>query len=108
MDSVELVMAYEESFGIAIPDAAAGKMRTPRDVIEWLVAAQERGELFQPKPDWWLTKLIRSEPPSVGPQRHLTRAEITDEVRRQTLDVLGLAPDRYSEEARFIEDLGID
>jgi len=34
LDSVELVIAYEEAFGISIPDAVASEMRTPRDVID--------------------------------------------------------------------------
>lgn len=107
MESVELAMAYEESFGVSIPDAAAEKMRTPHDVIEWLVAAQERGEFFHPKPASWVTKLFRSEPFRPGSQRQLSRSEIADEVRRRTLDILGLPPDRYAEDARFIEDFGI-
>ena len=36
LDSVELVMAFEEAFGVAIEDAEAAKMITPRDVILYL------------------------------------------------------------------------
>ena len=38
LDSVELVMALEEEFGTEIPDAAAERMRTPRDVIDFFAA----------------------------------------------------------------------
>lgn len=38
LDSVELVMAFEEVFQISIADLEAEKMRTPRDVIECIVA----------------------------------------------------------------------
>jgi hypothetical protein len=38
LDAVELVMAYEEAFGIEIPDREASEMRTPRDVIEFVQA----------------------------------------------------------------------
>jgi len=41
LDSVELVMAFEEAFGVAIEDAEAAKMITPRDVILYIV--QNRG-----------------------------------------------------------------
>ena len=41
LDSVELVIAFEEAFGVAIEDAAAEKMRTPRDVIDFI--ARHRG-----------------------------------------------------------------
>ncbi len=37
MDGVELVMAFEEAFGIDIPDAAASEMITPRDTIKYIV-----------------------------------------------------------------------
>lgn len=41
LDSVELVLAFEEAFGVAIEDAVAEKMRTPRDVIDFV--EQHRG-----------------------------------------------------------------
>lgn len=41
LDSVELVMAFEEEFGIRIPDAAAAAMLTPRDVIDFVIKARE-------------------------------------------------------------------
>ncbi|MBV9109977.1 MAG: hypothetical protein JO306_11265 [Gemmatimonadetes bacterium] len=36
LDAVELVMAWEETFGIAIPDEVAARFRTPREVTDWL------------------------------------------------------------------------
>ena len=36
LDSVELVIAFEEAFGVAIEDAIAEKMRTPGDVIDFV------------------------------------------------------------------------
>lgn len=44
LDSVELVMAFEEEFGISIPDSAAGKMMTPRHVIDFVQEARARVE----------------------------------------------------------------
>lgn len=35
LDTVELVMNFEEGFGIAIPDEEAARMRTPRDVLQY-------------------------------------------------------------------------
>jgi hypothetical protein len=37
LDSVEFVIALEETFGVEISDADATRMRTPRDVIEHLL-----------------------------------------------------------------------
>lgn len=40
LDSVELVMAFEEEFGISIPDSAAENMLTPRHVIDFVLDAR--------------------------------------------------------------------
>eukprot|EP01114_Cavostelium_apophysatum_P010048 TRINITY_DN2343_c0_g1_i1.p1 TRINITY_DN2343_c0_g1~~TRINITY_DN2343_c0_g1_i1.p1 ORF type:complete len:142 (+),score=15.72 TRINITY_DN2343_c0_g1_i1:846-1271(+) len=37
LDSVEVVMAFEDEFAIEIPDTDADKFRTPKDVINYLV-----------------------------------------------------------------------
>jgi len=36
LDTVELVMALEEEFGIEIPDEAAEKIATVKDAVEYL------------------------------------------------------------------------
>lgn len=36
LDTVELVMAFEEEFDIEIPDEDAEKIRTVRDVVDYL------------------------------------------------------------------------
>lgn len=36
LDTVELVMAFEEEFNVEIPDDAAEKIRTVKDAIEFL------------------------------------------------------------------------
>ena len=36
LDTVELVMAFEEEFGIEIPDDAAEKIRTVQDAIDYI------------------------------------------------------------------------
>jgi acyl carrier protein len=41
LDTVELVMAFEEEFDIEIPDEDAEKIRTVRDVVEYLNAHLE-------------------------------------------------------------------
>ena len=39
LDTVELVMAFEEEFEIEIPDDAAEKIQTIKDAIEFIEAA---------------------------------------------------------------------
>ena len=36
LDTVELVMAFEEKFGIEIPDDAAEKIQTVKDAIDFI------------------------------------------------------------------------
>jgi acyl carrier protein len=36
LDTVELVMAFEEEFGIEIPDEAAENIRTVKDAVEYI------------------------------------------------------------------------
>ncbi len=41
LDVVELVMAFEEEFGVEIPDEAAEKIATVKDAVEFLKSNQE-------------------------------------------------------------------
>jgi PIN domain nuclease of toxin-antitoxin system len=68
---------YEDEFGVAITDAAAAKMRTPRDVIDY-VAARVNG---------------------------ITRDEIAERVRRITIEQLGDVA--YAEDKLFVQDMGV-
>ena len=36
LDTVELVMAFEEAFGIEVPDEDAEKMTTVKDAVEYI------------------------------------------------------------------------
>jgi acyl carrier protein len=38
LDTIELVMAFEEAFGIEIPDEDAEKIRTVKNAIEYIEA----------------------------------------------------------------------
>jgi hypothetical protein len=38
LDGVELVMAFEEAFGVAIPDEVASEMITPRQTIDYVAS----------------------------------------------------------------------
>lgn len=80
LDGVELVMAYEEEFGVSITDPAAARMLTPRDVVDYLVPRVEGR----------------------------TRDDIAAAVRRITVEQLGLDDDEYGEDKRFVQDMGAD
>ena len=38
LDTIELVMAFEEAFGIEIPDEAAEKIKTVMDAVDYVEA----------------------------------------------------------------------
>lgn len=38
LDTVELVMAFEEAFGLEIPDEDAEKIRSVKDAIDYIVS----------------------------------------------------------------------
>ena len=41
LDTIELVMAFEEAFGIEIPDEDAEKIKTVQNAIEYVQAQQK-------------------------------------------------------------------
>jgi acyl carrier protein len=43
LDTVELIMAFEEEFGMEIPDEDAEKLRTVADAIEYISSNQQKG-----------------------------------------------------------------
>ena len=84
LETVELVLAWEEEFHIEITDADAEKCPTPRDVcdlVERKLASERRPE---------------------------ERSEIDRLVKLITLEMTGIKDAEFSFDARFIEDLGID
>ena len=42
LDIVELIMAFEEEFGIEIPDEAAEKIKTVQDVVTYIDQNKEK------------------------------------------------------------------
>jgi acyl carrier protein len=42
LDTIELVMAFEEAFGIDIPDEDAEKIKTVQNAIEYVAAQKEK------------------------------------------------------------------
>jgi len=79
LDAVELIMAYEDAFGVQFTDEDAARMRTPGDVIDFVASRREQV---------W------------------SRDEIARTVKQITLAQLGDVP--YGEDQKFVEDLGVD
>ena len=77
LDSVEMVMGWEEAFGISIADAEAEKLRTPREAIDLI--ASKLGARDMPR-SGCLTlrafhRLRRSMVSAAGVQRAVVRPE---------------------------------
>lgn len=76
-------MAYEYEFGIKIDNAAAEKMITPRDVIDFI------------------------EEKLTGKPERLGRAQIAAVVKQITIEQLGLPESEYGEDKEYVRDFGI-
>ena len=88
LDSVELVMAFEEAFGVPIPDADAQKMLTPRAVIDFVESYRGLDSLLPP-------------------QNKPTRPEIAETVKRLVIEQLGIPEAVYDENKEFVRDFGM-
>jgi acyl carrier protein len=85
LDSVELVMAVEEHFGISIPDDDASTLVTVGKLYNWVVS-----------------ELHRLKRPGVDP------TVVFNELRQLICDQLGVSADRVVSGARFVQDLNVD
>ena len=84
LDSVDLVMEFEEAFEITIPDADAEKLHTVGDVTNYVTAR------------------LAAE------GRPRDRDFVYAMVCVVTCDQCGVTLDQLTEQTSFIEDLGID
>jgi acyl carrier protein len=84
LDSVELVMAFEEQFEIAIPNEVAEKLQTVGDVVDYVTAR------------------LAAE------GRPRSRDDVLVWVNIITCDQCGTRLDELTESTSFVKDLGID
>ena len=89
LDSVELVMGFEERFGIVISDEEAITLITPAAVID-LIAKKIPFDAETADQVTW------------------TRDQIASEVKFLVMAQLGIKEADYWEEAEFVRDLGVD
>lgn len=79
LDTVELVMAFEEAFGIDIPNATAERLETPRHVVDYLctvVPVAPSGPCVVQQTFFRLRRALR---PAVGVKPRLrTRTHVRD------------------------------
>ena len=85
LDSVEIILAAEEEFGIEIPDADAARMITVGDLQAFIVVESRR--LGRPDRD---------------------ADDIFARLRAIICRQLGVKPEAVVPAARFVKDLGVD
>ncbi len=83
LDLVEMVIRIEEEFEITIPDEIAVTLVTPRTVIDYLMSQ-----------------------PQIN--KNLSRDYVATTVWLLLEDELGIERAFYTEDSRFIEDMGAD
>ena len=84
MESVELVLAWEEDFDISIPDEAAATFDTPRDVGDYI------------------ERILISE------GRALPREEVDRIIKVVVIEMLALPESIYGLDVKFVEEMGVD
>lgn len=80
LDTVELLMAFEEKFGISIPDEAATRLTTPRKVTDYITS-------------------------KVG-DRGMTREQVAAIVRQVIENQT--ATSNFSDDDHFVNDMNLD
>lgn len=73
LDSVELVMAFEERFAITIPDEEAEKMVTPRHVIDYIYSQVQHSDANTCLSQRSFYRLRRALQNEFGLERHAVR-----------------------------------
>jgi acyl carrier protein len=83
LDLVETVIRIEDEFEITIPDEISATLTTPRQVIDYLMTRPEVGEKW-------------------------SRDYVAISVWLILEDEAGIKREDYTEDSRFIEDMGMD
>lgn len=83
LDAVEIVMRVEEEFEISISDEDAATIRTPRQLIDYLIARRE-----------------------LAGKR--SRDAVAESIWQILEGELGIRRTNFTEDSRFVEDMGMD
>jgi len=80
LDTVELVMAFEEKFGISIPNEVAAELTTPRKVTDYVMIT--------------------------GNAKGMTRDEVAAIVRKVIEETTAVSD--FHEDSHFVDDMNLD
>jgi len=87
LDIVELVISWEEEFGIDIPNGVAATLETPGKAIDWIYETLNTRTATESSPIW-------------------THDQVKQVVRRLIMEQTGVK--EFSDEDEFVRDLGLD
>ncbi len=87
LQSVELVMAFEEEFEVEIPDDEAERIVTVGEARDCIV-----GKL----------RARAEDPDAVDPE------EVWSRIKAIVVDLIAVEPEEVAPDAAFIDDLGVD
>ena len=121
LDTVELVMAFEEAFEIEIPDEDAEKIRTVQDAVTYIdqhakakkypvqpgppirAKTAQSGDPAQPANQKWF------RPPAAGRKENADlMASVEERVKQIIVEQLGVDEGEVTPNASFVDDLGAD
>jgi acyl carrier protein len=85
LDSVELVMEFEDEFETSIPDAVAENMRTIGDFVKYIASAN-----------------------GIAPEDTASVQDIRHRVCLIVAEQMGVEYSGLSDETRFVQDLGVN
>lgn len=80
LDTVALIVAFEDEFGLSIPNEEAERLTTPRKVTEYVWGRITHGRV--------------------------TKEQVAERVRAVIREETGIKD--FSDDARFVEDMGLD
>lgn len=104
LDGVEIVMEIEDRFKVRLPDGIAAQTRTVSELVDALCALLP--ESLPPTlvpPRTTLEAMLRDNEPLYHP-----RERVFAIVREIIVEQLGVDASLVTEQARFVQDLGID
>ena len=84
LDTVELVISFEQEFGLSIPDEPAEMLVTVRDVRDFILSEYAR-------------RGIKADPDN-----------IFERIRDRTIEIANVRRERITLDTKFVEDLGLD